>query len=588
MKGLRHLHISRHSLSFKLFAIISSVMVSLLALLLYNDYYAIQVVHNQVADSNRSMMSFYMQQIDQELDDIYTYLTYLVVTNADFEMMQLTDSTDSTYTLAKISFYGQIYKEIKKFKPLGLVYFYSVSHQDILEVDNSDWGIENRNIIRNFVINQEISSTIAQGNELNRKWHVEKIDQKYYLLQTLKFDDIYICSVCSLQSLLTPLNTRELGENSTPLFVTDQGVPMMNEQLVQANGLDLNQKYDSYYLQGSQEKYLIVGKKSSQGNFSLVALMPDALILERLPNLQRMVTFISILFILLLPVLLMVFFNTISRPMKRVRSAMARIESGDLSFRIQPAKSSEEFESLGRSFNKMLDQINGLKIDIYEQKIVRQKIELEQLQLQINPHFFLNSLNIIYTLARAKNFELIQELTLCLIEYFRFMFRNKNNFIYLKDELKHVKNYVHIQELRFPDSLHFSIDAPAYLQDTLVPTLVVHTFVENSIKHAATMDHPLDLSVKIQLEEDLEAKPLLKITIRDNGKGFEPEVLQQINDGQRIVYDNRDHIGIWNVRQRLAMFYDGQAQITCSNGVPDGAIVEITLPIKEDKLQVEG
>jgi hypothetical protein len=45
MKGLRHLHISRHALSFKLFAIISSVMVSLLSLLLYNDYYAIKVVH---------------------------------------------------------------------------------------------------------------------------------------------------------------------------------------------------------------------------------------------------------------------------------------------------------------------------------------------------------------------------------------------------------------------------------------------------------------------------------------------------------------------------------------------------------------
>jgi two-component system sensor histidine kinase YesM len=535
------------------------------------------------------MMSFYMQQIDQELYDIYTYLTYLVVTNAEFEMMQMTDSTDSTYTLAKINFYNHIYKEIKKFKSLGSVYLYSVSRQDNLEVDNSDWSIENRMILRDFVVNQEIAKSIAQGNGLDRTWHVEKIDQKYYLLQTLKFDDIYVCSVCSLQNLLAPLNTKELGENSTPLFVTDTGLPMMNQQLVQDNQLDLNQDFKNYYLQGSHEKFLIVGQKSSQGNFSLVALIPDAQILDRLPQLQRLITLITILFIMLLPGLLLVLYRMISRPMKRMRSAMKQIESGDLSFRIEPRKSSEEFEKLGQSFNTMLDQINDLKIDIYEEKIVRQRIELEQLQLQINPHFFLNSLNIIYTLARAKNFDLIQDMTLSLIEYFRFMFRNKTNFIYLKDELKHVRNYVHIQELRFPNALYYEVDAPAFLQDTLVPTLIVHTFVENAIKHASNLDNPLHLSVKIQLDEDLEAKPFLKIAIRDNGKGFNPEVLQQLREGKRIVDADRDHIGIWNVRQRLAMFYQGKAQITFANGHPDsGAIVEILLPIKEDKLQVEG
>ena len=587
MKGHPYLHISRRSLSFKLFVIISTVMISLLALLVYNDYYAITVVHNQVADSYRNMMSFYMQQIDQELDDVSTYFSYLELTNTDFQLIEYTDLTDGTYTLARIRLHDQINKEIKKFKSIGLVYFFSANRQDLLEVNVSGWSIEQREIIRAFVTGTELESAVALGDTPQPKWHVEKINQTNYLLRTLKFKDIYICSVCDLQNLLAPLNTKEMGENSTSLFVTDKGEPLMNEQFVMDNGLDLNQDFENYYLQGNHKKYLIAGKKSGQGNFSLVSLTPDAQILERLPNLQRVVSSLSILFILLLPALLIVLFNMISRPMKRVRSAMKQIESGDLSFRIKPVKSSEEFENLGRSFNTMLDQINGLKIDIYEQKIVRQKIELEQLQLQINPHFFLNSLNIIYTLARARNFELIQELTLCLIEYFRFMFRNKTNFIYLKDELKHVKNYVHIQELRFPDSLHFSVDMPDYLQDNLVPTLIVHTFVENSIKHAMTMDNPITISVKIQLEEDPDAKPLLKITISDDGKGFDPVVLQQLQSGERIVYENRDHIGIWNVRQRLAMFYDGQAKLACSNSIPHGAIVEITLPIKEDMLQKE-
>ena len=80
---------------------------------------------------------------------------------------------------------------------------------------------------------------------------------------------------------------------------------------------------------------------------------------------------------------------------------------------------------MNSTFNNMLEEIDKLKSDVYEEKISRQKAELKHLQGQVNPHFYLNSLNIIYTLARTGELELLEEMCTCLIDYFRYMFQKQ-------------------------------------------------------------------------------------------------------------------------------------------------------------------
>lgn len=73
-----------------------------------------------------------------------------------------------------------------------------------------------------------------------------------------------------------------------------------------------------------------------------------------------------------------------------------------MNLRIPEYQTSEEFEIVNQRFNSMMSQIEALKIDIYEERLSKQKTELQHLQLQLNPHFFLNSLNIIYNFAQEK------------------------------------------------------------------------------------------------------------------------------------------------------------------------------------------
>ena len=68
-----------------------------------------------------------------------------------------------------------------------------------------------------------------------------------------------------------------------------------------------------------------------------------------------------------------------------------------------------EFEFLGNTFNIMAEQIKTLKIDVYQEQLRVKQGELKQLQAQINPHFYMNSLNIIYNLAALGDTESVQK-----------------------------------------------------------------------------------------------------------------------------------------------------------------------------------
>jgi two-component system sensor histidine kinase YesM len=97
------------------------------------------------------------------------------------------------------------------------------------------------------------------------------------------------------------------------------------------------------------------------------------------------------------------------------------------------------------------------------------------------------------------------------------------------------------------------------------------------------LEEPLHLSVTLDLKET-GLTPYIEIIIRDTGKGFSEDVLAEIRSGNRVVDDEGEHIGIWNVKKRLSFLYGEEASVSCYNGFPHGAVVEIKLPYREEKL----
>ena len=525
---------------------------------LYNNLYAISVIRNQVANSNKNLVTLYMQMIDNRLNSAEKYLANDLSYDYNLQNMQYGDSQYKQDTATTME-YQKISNDISAYDYINCVFVYATNTKEYFSV----YGLENvpYNIKQatDDAIRKLIDSTAA-GTITGKGFFPMEINDKYYILRILNDGNLYIGAWISADSMQVPLNLINFGENGTSLFVTSDGKPMNNIDFVNNNRISLNGGFSNYYISGTKSKYLVVGEKSSYQNFSLVALIPDKSILENLGYFQQIAIVTAVSFILLILIYMLFISRSFNTPMSKIINVMARIHAGDIDQRITFQSKSDEFTAINDTFNSMMDQIKELKISVYEEQLATQREELEHLQLQISPHFFMNSLYIIYGLAQVKNFKLVQEMSMCLIKYFEYISRKNMKLVKLVEEIQHIRNYIRIQELRYPNGFTYDIQAPDNLMDILVPPLVIQTFIENIIKYALTMDAPIHMGITVSPAELRNGSGGVRISICNTGSRIDDDVLEQLRAGKRITDERGEHIGIWNIQRRLELIYSGNSR----------------------------
>lgn len=266
--------------------------------------------------------------------------------------------------------------------------------------------------------------------------------------------------------------------------------------------------------------------------------------------------------------------RSVIRPVSYIEKELEIIGKGGLDHRIEKTGDLKEFQALYSQFNEMLDQVGSLKIQVYEEQMAKREIYTAYLRMQMNPHFYVNSLNVIHSLAEIKNYILIEKMTSCLSDYLNYMFRKEEDHASVAEELRHAANFVEIQKIRYAENFVYSVEADEKLKNAKVPILLVHTFVENSIKYSRTDVEDLEIHIRITETED--GKICAECT--DNGTGFEEAVLEEINSRRKIVKADGEHIGIQNLRERADIFYDGCFSMECRNRPEGGACVRMRFP----------
>ena len=563
------------TIKFKLFTGILAFMLPVQGLLIYSSIYAIKVTQNQVAESYRDMISLYMGQIDDRLSEADNFLYKLIGLDNNVRLMaNVLD--DSDYMSAKVSVYITLSRNILIYDIVESFFIYSKSHNDFVQVFDSAVRIDERTIVNDYLRNMAHGGDNA--NYVNsRIWHTQKLQGQYYLFNVLTMNDLYVGAWTRVENLKLDLRLITVGEKGASFFINENAEPMSHNAFIRDNAVVLTKDLYEHYFSGRNNEYLVIGESSQRGDFSMVAVILVSTILERLPHMQRIIFWMSIIFLILLPMYFLLLRRTIFVPLRGMLRVMKKIHDGDLDRRIEVFPVDEEFRIVNETFNNMMKQIKELKISIYEEKIIRQNAELMYLQMQVNPHFFLNTLNIIYSLARTKKFDLIQEMTLCLIKYFRYMFKKDSVFVTLEEELQHFKNYIRIQQIRFSDKIRYEISVSDFLLDMRIPSLLIVMFAENSVKYAVTPDNTICINIVIDIENRYDV-PYLKILIKDTGPGFEDDILCKLRSSELISDERGDHIGIWNVQKRLKMLYDDRAHVCLENSETGGASVEILIP----------
>lgn len=256
---------------------------------------------------------------------------------------------------------------------------------------------------------------------------------------------------------------------------------------------------------------------------------------------------------------------------------MKEMEENHLSYRIEDhsIRNSDEVQFLFDSFDRMASE---MALSREKDKKMFQA-ELDNLRLQVNPHMLLNSFNMIYSLAQSKNYECIQEYALHLVEYFRYALRKNDSMVSISQEMEFVSNYIEIQKIRYPKAFTSVYSMKEGCEEALVPPLLIENFVENAMKYALKPGQIVEVLINIRQEEDR-----LLISVCDTGRGIKPEVLEQIKAGEPYIdkMGNR-HIGIWNCKRRIEVFYKEEAEISIVSNMDAGTQVFINVPfVKEE------
>jgi two-component system LytT family sensor kinase len=197
---------------------------------------------------------------------------------------------------------------------------------------------------------------------------------------------------------------------------------------------------------------------------------------------------------------------------------------------------------------------------------------LEALRSQLNPHFLLNALNSIAMLARdglqAEAVRMIAGLS----ELLRYALDDaRPQTVTLQEEIDFVTRYLAIEQVRFGERLQIEVDVDEQLLTEQVPSLAVHTLVENAIRHGISQRRGTGVVRVTATSRDVPARMVIEVS--DNGVG-----LTAARDGSR-------GIGLANTRARLHELYGTTAALTIVDRETmehqPGVIATLTLPRAE-------
>lgn len=274
--------------------------------------------------------------------------------------------------------------------------------------------------------------------------------------------------------------------------------------------------------------------------------------------------------------------NTLMKKLTIVTKYVNYIQEGNLDVEI-PLDGPDEFGKLARSFNKMVRSIQELIAKIIKEETAAKNAELGALQAQIDSHFLYNTLeNIKMKAVIVNQYELANDITL-LGKILRYNLNWKSNFVLLKDEIEHIKNYFAVVSIRNSHRFQLLIQVEPQYMEMRIHKMILQPLVENSVVHGLEGKKAGLITVKAYQEDNCYF-----LVVEDNGVGFpKPIHKAKVSDvlGElHTIRSKSNGIAIKNVYERLKLYYENSAEVYIDSE-PKG-YTRITIQIDKDKVEL--
>ncbi|HBI71620.1 MAG TPA: hypothetical protein DDY59_00325, partial [Lachnospiraceae bacterium] len=227
----------------------------------------------------------------------------------------------------------------------------------------------------------------------------------------------------------------------------------------------------------------------------------------------------------------------------------------------------------------LIDQKLALNNEKQLETFEKDHARLQYYNLQTSSHFFVNCLKSLYNMLGNKEYEKMQRMIIAFSNHLRYVFHDNLQLVSLESELQEVNDYYNIILLDRKSPMILNSQVDYQLNKYPVPSLLIQTFLENTVKYNKQSDNLLIFDIKINPAE-LEGEPVMQIHLSDNGIGYSPEVLEKLNSSENDLFAKK-HVGISNLKHRIALIYKTNYQFAFYNIPSGGACVLIYLPLLE-------
>lgn len=317
------------------------------------------------------------------------------------------------------------------------------------------------------------------------------------------------------------------------------------------------------------------------GTHYLVSYIPMKTLLEPV---QSFNTFSVIALLLAVVCSILITFSlgrTIHRPFRRLLTLFRRVEDGDMEASLDARQvSRDEFAIIFERFNEMLSEIRRLIDKSVEQEKALQLAEYRSLHAHIAPHFLYNSFNVLRHSIRLGDQDTAEQMAARLGSYFRYLtYMDAQADITLREEYRHVEDYLAIQKLRFQSRITCAIDPlPEKYSGIRIPPFTLQPLVENIFKHGVNdMAGNGEITLRI-----IEGEGSLTLTVRDNGAGMAQEQLALLRHAMQEGETPQEHTGIVHISRRLRYFFGERFEMQVDSVRNEFFEVRIMLPVEED------
>ena len=411
---------------------------------------AFQLAREEVYDRMNAQSEYYLETLDAQLENIYNLeINFFYDRRLVFLMEERSSLSDYERRDALLSLEERL-QAIQGCSNLIQNIYLFIPNTNYMITPSSAGRMQNE---EDWALLDDYMQDNNSGLHINENG-MYFLEADRHSISTQNYPSHIVSIILSREEIQKTMQTMIKDETSGAFFYRDASVILdtgTSAEYLGSNILSLLKKDENGIYEETQrvkigsESYLVITKESpSLGTF--VQYSKEAPIMYKI---NRMKTFILAAWLIILAITVIFILYTqrlIHTPMQHLLGAFNRVKKGNFQEHIEE-KNNSEFAYLYEGFNEMEDRIQDLIQEVYEQKELKQRAELKQLQEQINPHFLYNSLFSIRSKIYREEYPrlIIQPLLENALEY-GLGDKEENGLLAVSYEEKDGRFYIHLED----------------------------------------------------------------------------------------------------------------------------------------------